>query len=177
MNRDVFANAIVTAYHQRAAGVVHVQVLRHAADYSAFADFVIAAERCATFDDRPGCKLAAVADYRAGLDNAPRADDNVAAKLCPRVNQSGGMNLGHGNPFLGQVRLQLNPRPAWVSHRAPTAVVTIKIGVPPTGTLRRGGIMSILPALSSSVSGRPLLARPQYKSRTNKLFPHEIVDH
>src|SRR5688500_9551141 len=83
VNGYIFANSVVAADRERAAGIVHVHVLGRAADDSPFADFIIAAERRSRLDDRTGGESAAIADDGASFDDAPGADDDVAPELRP----------------------------------------------------------------------------------------------
>src|SRR5437016_4346218 len=101
VDRDVLTNAVVAADGQRAARIVDVNVLGSAANDGSFADFVVAAKRGPRFDNGPGCQSAIVANDGPGLDDAPRTDDYASTEFRPRINESGGMNLGHGSPFLG----------------------------------------------------------------------------
>ena len=99
VDRDVLADAVVVADDQRAARLMDVHVLGPAADDRPFADLVVAAQRRRDFDDRAGLQRAAVADHRAGFDDAERADADALRQAPRRIDHGGGMNLGHGGPF------------------------------------------------------------------------------
>ena len=97
----MLAESIVAADNQHSARIVDVHVLGPAADHRAFANLIVRAQSRSAFDDCSSFQPTSVADDCPRLHHTERSHDDVPTKLRPRIDHSGGVNLGHGCPFLG----------------------------------------------------------------------------
>ena len=111
VERGIFANPVVVANDQLAAGVLPLQMLGGSSQDCSLADFVAAAQHGAALDHRAGLQPAAVANDGPRFDYGERSNADLAPQLRGRIDQGRWVNVGHS--WVSRGKTILGPPGSW----------------------------------------------------------------